>query len=86
MTPDDAKRQPLYVPPEERVTVDELKQRADQIKDLALVRSKQIVREVYEQDVTRAALVAVGVVVVAASLAYYLGARVARRVTTIDAE
>ena len=78
---DLAKKQPLYVPPEERVTIDELKQRVEQIQDMALTQSKRVVHEVYEQDVTRAALVALGVVVVAASVAYFLGTRAARRVT-----
>ena len=86
MTKDPAKGQPLYIPPEERVSVDELKQRAEQIQDLALTQTKQVVHEVYEQNVTRAALVALGVVVVAASVAYYLGTRAARRVTASSAE
>jgi hypothetical protein len=86
MTTDPAKRQPLFIPPEERVTIDELKQRAEQVQDLALARTKQVVHDVYEQDVTRAALVALGVVVVAASLAYYLGTRVSRRVTIVAGE
>ena len=81
MTKDPAKGQPLYVPPEERVSVDELKQRVERIQDLALTQTKQVVHDVYEQNVTRAALIALGVVVVAASVAYYLGTRAARRVT-----
>jgi len=85
MTPDDpGKNQPLYVPPEERVSLDEIKQRAVQIQNLAVVESKELVHEVYEQNVTRAALVALGVVVVAASLAYYLGTRAARKVVQVD--
>jgi hypothetical protein len=74
------KREPLYIPPDERVTVDELKQRVSQIQDRALTETKQLVHNLYEKDVTRAALVALGVVVVAASLAYYLGTRASRRV------
>lgn len=80
------KREPLYIPPDERVTVDELKQRVGQIQDLALTQTKQLVHDVYEKDVTRAALVALGVVVVAASLAYYLGTRASRRVRVSGAE
>jgi hypothetical protein len=80
-TTDPAKGQPLYIPPEERVSLDELKQRVGQIQDLALVQSKQVVNEVYEQNVTRAALVALGVVVVAASIAYYFGTQASRKVT-----
>ena len=86
MTQDPAKRQPLYVPPEERVTTDELKQRVEQIQDMALAQTKQVVHDVYEQNVTRAALVALGVVVVVASVAYYLGTRAARQVTAPGAE
>jgi len=81
MTPDPAKGQPLYIPPQERVSLDELKQRVGQIQDLALVQSKQLVHEVYEQNVTRAALVALGVVVVAASIAYFMGRQASRNVT-----
>jgi hypothetical protein len=86
MTTDAPKWQPLYIPPEERVTVDELKQRVEQIQDLALTQTKQVVQDVYEQNVTRAALVALGVIVVAASVAYYLGTRAARQVTVPGAE
>ena len=72
--------QPLYIPPEERVSLDELKSSAERIQNLALTQSKQVVHDVYEQNVTRAALVAVGVIVVAASIAYYLGRQASRRV------
>jgi len=85
MTTEPAKGQPLFIPPQERVTLDEFKQRAVQVQDMALARSKQVVHEVYEQNVTRAALVALGVVVVAASLAYYLGMRASRRATIVNA-
>ncbi len=83
MTPDPT-TQPLYIPPEERVSLDEIKQRAGTIQNLAVVQAKEVVHEVYEQNVTRAALVALGVVVVAASLAYYIGTRAARRVVEVD--
>lgn len=85
MTPDQT-RQPLYIPPQERVTLDELKQRAVEVQNLAVVEAKEVVREVYEQDITRVALVAVGVVVVVASLAYYLGTRAARRAVRVEIE
>jgi hypothetical protein len=85
MTPDPTS-QPLYIPPEERVSLDEIKQRATTIQDLAVVQAKEVVDEVYTQNVTRAALVALGVVVVAASLAYYLGRRAARQVINVDVD
>jgi len=83
MTPDPTK-QPLYIPPQERVSLEEIRQRAAEVQNLAVIQAKEVASEVYEQNVTRAALVALGVVVVAASLAYYLGARAARR--ALDAE
>jgi hypothetical protein len=83
MTPDPT-TQPLYIPPAERVSLDEIKQRAGTIQDLAVVQAKEVVQEVYTQDITRAALVALGVVLVAASLAYYIGTRAARRTVKVD--
>lgn len=84
MTPEPTKGQPLYIPPDERVSLDDLKQRVEQIEDMAVVQGKQLVQDIYEQNVTRAALVALGVVVVAASIAYYLGMRASRRVTVTN--
>ena len=81
MTQNLSETQPLYIPPEERVSLDDLKQRVGQIQDLAVTQSKEVVHTVYEQNVTRAVLVAVGVVVVAASLAYYFGTQTSRKVT-----
>ena len=83
MTP-DPRDQPLYIPPAERVSLDEIKQRVGEVQNLAVVQAKEVVHEVYAQDVTRAAIVALGVVLVAASLAYYLGSRAARRVVEVD--
>ena len=74
----DAK-QPLHVAPEERVTLEQLKHRAEVVSDLAISESKRVAGDIYEQDVSKAVLVAVGVVVVAASVAYYLGVRSGRR-------
>ena len=65
--------------------VDFMKYRLD--LPLETFREQSIItREVYEQNVTRAALVALGVVVVAASVAYYLGTRAVRQVTAPSAE
>ena len=85
MTPDPT-TQPLYIPPEERVSLDQIKQRVGAIQDLAVVQVKEVANEVYYQNVTRAALVALGVVVVAASLAYYIGSRAARRVVEVNTD
>lgn len=75
----DPEKQPLYVPPEERVSLDDLKHRAETIQNLAVVQAKDVTREVYEQNATKALLVAVGVVVVAASFAYFMGRHAAER-------
>jgi hypothetical protein len=75
-------KQPLYVAPEERVTLDQLKGRVEKIQNLALSETKRVANDVYDQNITRAALVAVGVVVVAASLAYFLGSKAGRRAAT----
>jgi len=83
MTPDPT-TQPLFIPEQERVSLDEIKQRVAEVQNLAIVQAKEVALEVYEQDVTRIALVAVGVVVVVASLAFYLGSRAARRVVEVD--
>ena len=82
MNPDPS-GQPLYIPPAERVSLDEIKHRAREIQDLAVAQTKEVAAEVYDQNITRAALVALGVVVVVASLAFYLGSRAARRVVEI---
>jgi hypothetical protein len=83
MTPDPT-TQPLYIPPEERVSLDEIKARATAIQNLAVVQVKDVAHEIYEQNITRAAVVALGVVLVAASIAYYVGSRAARRVVEVD--
>jgi hypothetical protein len=83
MTPDPT-TQPLYIPPEERVSLDEIKQRATEIQNLAVVQVKDVAHEIYEQNITRAAMVALGVVLVAASIAYFVGSRAARRFVEVD--
>lgn len=72
-------KQPLYVAPEERVTLDQLKARVERISDLAVAESKRVANEVREENLTKVVLVAAGVVVVALSVAYFLGSRSARR-------
>ena len=72
-------KQPLYVAPEERVTLDQLRHRAEEVSNLTVVESKRVATEVYEENITKAVIVVLGVVVVAASLAYFLGSRAGRR-------
>jgi hypothetical protein len=77
MNPDP--KQPLYVAPEERVTLEQLKHRAETITDLATSETKRVASEVAEQNLTKAAIVVVGVVLVTVSVAYFLGTRAGRR-------
>lgn len=72
-------KQPLYVGPAERVTLEQLKLRAAKVTDLAVRESKRVANEVYEESFSKTVLIVVGVVVVAASLAYFMGSRAARR-------
>lgn len=72
-------QQPLEIAPEDRVTLEQLKHRAESIQNLAVSETKRVTSEVMEQDFTRKALIAVGTVVVVASLAYYFGRRTAKR-------
>ena len=78
-------KQPLYVAPEERVTLDQLRHRAEEVSNLTVVESKRVATEVYEENITKAVIVVLGVVVVAASPAYFLGSRAGRRSAALQA-
>lgn len=80
------KNQPLFIPPEERVTLDELKHRAEQVQDLAVDQGKRVVKTVYDTDFTKAMMVVAGVVVVAASVAYLIGSAAGRRAMSAGME
>jgi hypothetical protein len=82
--------QPLYIAPEERVTLEQLKHRAEVITDMATSESKRVATQVAEEtkrvatqvaeeSLTKVAIVVVGTVLVVASLAYFLGSRAGRR-------
>lgn len=68
-------QKPLELAPAERVTLEQLKHRAAAVQSLAVSESKRVKNEIVEQDITRIALIAVGTIVVVASLAYFLGRR-----------
>lgn len=63
---------------DKRITVDDLKQKTIQVRDLAEAETRAVTRTVLERDVTKVVAVGVVAVVAALSLAYYLGARSAR--------
>ncbi len=58
-----------------RVSLDDLKHRAETIKDLAVTEAKQTVDMVVDENATRTLLIMAGLVVVAASVAFFLGSR-----------
>jgi hypothetical protein len=61
-----------------RITLDDVKHRAAAIKDLAVSDAKDAVAKVTEADLTKKVLIVAGVVIFAASFAYYLGSRAGR--------
>lgn len=65
-------------PAPEKITLDEVKNRAEDVRDLVVTETRRTTREVLESDPVRTALVVVGVVVAAASVAYFLGTRAGR--------
>lgn len=65
--------------PERHVTIDEIRQRVETVKSMAVSEAKEAVDMVVDESATRTLLVVAGLVVVAASLAFYLGSRSARR-------
>jgi len=63
-----------------KITLDDIKHRAEAVKDLAVSDAKSAVAVVTEADATKKLMIAVGVVVIVASFAYFLGSRAARRI------
>ncbi len=61
-----------------RITLDDVKHRAEAIKDMAVSDAKDAVAKVTDADLTKKVLIVAGVVIFAASFAYYLGTRSAR--------
>lgn len=64
------------VPAEPNITIEDLKHRVETVRDLAVTEAKQTVDKVVDENATRTLLVMAGIVVLAASVAFYLGSRV----------
>lgn len=62
-------------PAEPRVTIEDLRHQAENLKTQAVAEAKSVADVVVRQEATRTIMVVAGVVVVAASLAYFLGTR-----------
>ena len=77
---------PDAAPPVERITLDDLKHRAGQVKDLAVTETKTAVATALDTNEAKTLMIIAGVVVLAASLAFFLGARSASPRYTIDVD
>jgi len=64
--------------PAERITLDDLKHRAEQVKDLAVQDAKSAVGAVVDTSEARTLMIMVGVAVAVASIAFFLGTRSVR--------
>lgn len=60
-----------------RITLDDVKHRAEAVKNLAVSDAKSAVATVTQTDAATKVLIAVGIVVAVASVAYFLGSRAA---------
>lgn len=63
---------------EARVSLDDLRHRAEAVKSTAVEEAKGAVDAVMAESATRTLLIVAGVVVLTASVAFYLGSRAAR--------
>ncbi len=63
---------------EPRVTLDDLRHRAEAVKTKAVVDARDAVDAVFTAEAKRTMMIAAGVVLVAASMAYFLGTRAGR--------
>ena len=64
--------------PEPRVTMDDLRHQAESVKSKALAEAKSAVDAVVSPDEKRMLIMVAGLVLVAASLAFFLGSRSGR--------
>jgi hypothetical protein len=67
--------QTQITPAEERITIDDVKQRAAAVRDLAVLEAKETVRAATHEQLTKTIIVGVVAVAALASFAYYLGSR-----------
>lgn len=65
-------------PAPERVTLDDIKRRAEAVKASAITEAKEAVDTVVASDARRTLAIVAGVVVLAAGIAYFLGTRSGR--------
>lgn len=64
--------------PTERITLEDVKHRAEAVANLAISDTKAAVSEVVRTDSVRRLAILAGVIIVAASVAYFAGTRAPR--------
>ncbi len=70
--------------PTARITLDDLKHRAETVRDIAVSETKAVASRVSAMEATRKALIIAGVVCVVVSLAYMAGTRAGTRPRSSD--
>lgn len=63
---------------EPKITLDDLKHRTEAITDMAVSDAKEAVAAVARTDAAKKVMIAVGVVLAVASVAYFMGSRAVR--------
>jgi hypothetical protein len=63
---------------QERITIDDIRHRAENVKSKAITEAKETVDEVIGENGARTLVIVAGLVLIAASLAYFLGTRSGR--------
>ena len=64
--------------PAEKITLDDIRHRTEEVKDLAVSQTKDAAARVMAMDATRKALIVAGVAVAVISLAFLMGTRAGR--------
>lgn len=62
----------------EKITLEDIRHRTEEVKDLAVSQTKDAAARVVAMDATRKALIVAGVAVAVISLAYFMGTRAGR--------
>lgn len=64
--------------PAEKITLEDIRHRTEEVKDLAVSQTKDAAARVMAMDATRKALIVAGVAVAVVGLAYLMGSRACR--------
>lgn len=79
MTAKNPSLEPVPEDGQDKITLDDIKHRAQHVKDVTVTETKDAIGRVMAVDTSKQLLIAAGVVVAVVSLAYFMGARRGRR-------